>query len=302
MDINSNRDAILLGGNKPFLVDSAIPPRSNLVINSADYKFRVSSFNFVVAVDEPYNKSRTARMTKLSIPLPPNVNTRNYNVVMRVGNYIIDFNMRPGYYDTTGLCAMFNNEVSIAMLAHVPAIAGSITLEYDPVIRCFSCKFTGGVGNINFGDACSFITRGRNLCNFIGINTSIAPTSTTLISGLANMVYSKYITVNSDALTRNTSAGLSRTSHPTSADTSVIGVLDIDDSAYYMNNNIAYNTDLVPETSSVLLFNSKQINKLPNDIDIFILDEFNLDFSSCFEGLSNSPSNPRCLVFIQIEY
>jgi hypothetical protein len=224
--IASNRadPKIESGENLPCLFQMESPSSVNMLIDSKD---RTNGNDARFQVDLKYRLPRPRYVTlkKVIIPKIPNVTSLNNGIRINHEKGLTDtFYIPPGIYNTTDLANTLTAVINAAFAA--VGILDTVTTTYSVITRSFSIQ---SVSPFYFFiiDTSTFILRGEFLVPFASQPITDVPSSSVVYSGIAGMLYTRYLTISSDSLTQNSfsSSILSRVGQPNN----IIGLVDIAD-------------------------------------------------------------------------
>lgn len=221
VSIAPNRTSIAIqdGTEMPLLVQTESPSGILLLVDSSDRSYGDNG-NFRVNLNYNIPRPRYLQLKRMVFPKLPNVTNLNntLNIVHDFGT-TGDFTLPVGMYNTTSMCNALVIAINAAFAA--AAIVDTVTVVYSQVSRDFVITSVGG-SNWYFSSDCSFITRGGSLCGFSG---GASTNAVSQISGVAGMLYTRYLVVCSDTLCQYAYASsvLSSVRQPRN----VIGVVDL---------------------------------------------------------------------------
>jgi hypothetical protein len=221
---NRTDEAIETNVRKPCLITTENPDSVQLLIDS---KNRVNvtdnPFQFTVDLTTNLYRARSCRCTKAILPKIPNVTYFNNSLQIKhdLGT-TATFTIQSAFYNTNSLSNALTAAINAAFAA-VP-IADTVVTAFDPVTRTFSITSTG-CHNFFIAAGCTFITHGRFLAPFESQALASAPTKSTIYSGPAAMVYSRYITVQSPSLNQYSFSNTLTSSFSQQSD--IICILDV---------------------------------------------------------------------------
>lgn len=224
---NKQRNTIEEGVETPTFVEVEVGSSNTIAIDSKDRTAGDLS-EFLVDLKYQLMKGRYLQVKRVVVPKIPNVNVLNNTVRMRSefggGTTTAYFTIPPGLYNTTNFSNALTTAINAAFVA--AGIVDTVTTTFDPITRTFSLASVNAI-NLCFDETCDFIRFGKNLAPFESQSVSVAATKTTLYSGTAGMIYTRYLSISSDALTQY-SVGNSLLSAP-SQPPSIIAVVDLVD-------------------------------------------------------------------------
>ena len=188
------------------------PQSINFVIDGQN-RINGDPFDFTVNMGSNLFRSRTAQVKRTQLPQINNVNDNNNTIVWRwefsLGTYILVTTvLKNGFYDTTSLANELTQKLTASFLAL--GVVGALpvwVVSFDPSTNFFTISFTVNAAPSKFYivSSSSFIVRGLNLAlfpSFVDQGAGSAPSamSDTYISGAAGMLYTRFVSLHSDAL------------------------------------------------------------------------------------------------------
>ena len=282
---NYDNENITTGRWKPPLFVATRPESVNILIDGKD-RIRESdnAWNFVVDLKANMFRVKNITVQKVIVPKINNICEFNNQIVIKhdLGT-TSSFTIQPALYNTSSI----SNAQFVA-----DGIADSVTTSFDPITKTFSIS---SVNNLNmfFDEDCTFITKGIWMCGFQGEPLTNAPSSSVIYSGRSCMLYTRYITIHSEALTF-WSLGDSRTSDPEQGG-SIIACVDL--CSIYENLDFDVSTPFAgsfkaiytPEAAFLNVANTqKNLNDL---VDIYCKSEWGDNMNNVCELGSPYPSN-----------
>lgn len=273
---NRQRNGIEEGVEQPTLICSEGPSSNSFVIDSSD-RLTGNLSEFIVDMGYQLVKSRYIELKRVIVPKLPNITQYNNTIKMRSefggGTTTANFTIQPGFYNTTSLSNALVSAINTAFAT--AGIIDTVTVAFDPITRTFSLQSVNAIA-LAFDETCSFIVYGKSLVPFESQDISGAATKTTLLSSSAGMLYTRYITVSSDALTQYSIGNgiMSSSKQPPS----IIGVIDLID--LYDENDWDITTvysgiyRAVELTNSPRLFVANSSRSLPRQIDVSVRDMY----------------------------
>lgn len=213
----------------------------NYLVDSND-RINGTPFDFTVNMNQNLFRARQLHLSRAIIPKIRNVNNKNKTIRFRFrpGN--------PGFTPWRLLTAVLDigqygvqqlaNEMGAKMTRAIidSGSTGTVLVEWKPLENVFVLStFLGGQPDraLYFLEDSSFIQRGKNLAPFLAfpdLGTTGVPVTTNAIesgwsSGIAGMLYTRYVTLHSAAVNQFAFAG-SKTSRGT-AGSDIIAILDV---------------------------------------------------------------------------
>lgn len=294
---NRSDQKIETGEALPPLFQTEKPSSISVLISSSD-RYTGNDASFRVNLNYRVMRPRYLTLKKCIVPKIPNITPLNNSIrIKHAGGTTAFFTLTPGIYNTTTFANALTTAINAAFVA--AAIVDTVTTTYDPIARAFTVTSVGGL-NFFFDATCTFITRGLFMHALPGTDIAAAVSVSAISGGIAGMVYSRYLTVSSDALTQYSysSSILSRLNQPND----IIGIIDVatiydpadfDVSIPYAGVYKSLNID-APQLS--LLCSQRSMNE---DIDITISDEYGttLDQSLALGGTYGANTLGLVLIF-----
>lgn len=224
VSIRTNRDdqELMSGFVLPPLMQIEQPSTIALVIDSKDRAFGTNA-DFIIKLNYNIPRPRYLKLQRIVFPKIPNITPLNNQIqIKHAGGTTAVFSLTPGIYNTTTLSNALTNAINAAFVA--AAIADTVTTVFDTITRTFRVTSVGAQ-NWFFIDTCSFIDRGGSMCGFTGYPVATAVSASSQYSGIAGMVYTRYLTVSSRALCQYAYASsvLSSSLQPRN----VVGIVDL---------------------------------------------------------------------------
>lgn len=293
---NRTNQNIDKGLELPYLMQVETGSSVTVLVDSKD-RISGTPSNFRASLRSRIPRVRYLQLAKSIIPKIPNVNPNNYSIQIKhaLGTTAV-FNLPTGIYNPTTLSNELTNAINDAFVA--AAIADTVTTVYDPNTRTFSIASVG-LQNFFIVNTCSFITRGQWLAPFESDALASVPSKATIYSGIASMLYSRYLTVASQAANQYSFAS-SITSRP-SQPTQLLGIIDLceiytdadfDVSIPYTS---VYKT-LAVDGCVVSVMNTQR--SLFEEIDIAIADEYGTNLDESLVLGAQYPTSILGFVFI----
>ena len=269
---NRREHSIQTGASLPPLFQVESGNSVTLMVDSKDRKFGTEA-NFIVDLGYRLAAPRYLHLQKITIPKIPNVTPLNNQIQIKhaLGTTAV-FTIPPGIYNTTTLANALTAAIN-AGFAAVP-IVDTVTTTYDPTSRTFLISSVG-FEYWFFVDTCSFITRGKVLCGFTGYPVATAVSISTQYSGIAGMLYCRYLSVSSRSVC--TYAEASSASSTTILPGSVIGLVDMAGIYTSEDFDVGVQFSGVYKTLNVDGPNIQQLSSdqtLRQDLDFMIVDSY----------------------------
>ena len=291
---NRTRTSIQDGSELPLLIQTENPSSITLLIDSSDRVYG-SDGNFRVNLNYNIPRPRYLQLKRMVVPKLPNVTSLNNTIQINHDlGYTSSFTIPVGMYNTTSMSNALVSAINAAFAA--TPIADTVTVTYSQLSRNFTITSVGGY-KWYFDSACSFITRGQSLCGFSGGSGVPAITgSITQVSGVAGMLYTRYLVVCSDTICQYAYASsvLSSVKQPRN----VIGVVDLAGmyDVYDFDVSVPYSGIYKNiEVNGPVLCQISSERSLRSEIDFEIYDSYG---SSLSESLSSIGVNTLGLSLI----
>jgi hypothetical protein len=215
------------------------------------------------------------------------------------GNISVDLDT--GLYSPNGFINEFVSKVNAALLA-LPS-GDTISGIYNASQRKF--VFTSSAGNDwMFDHACNLLTRGDYFVPFKAYASGTLGTngSTSWTSGIAAMLYTRYITVNSRAMSQYVTSN-SATTDPTQP-SNIICLVDISEiynpEDFVVSQQFSTNIRSIetPHAPVINVANTKKnVSRL---IDISVYDEWNISLNQAYDNNDNSPNRMGIALFCNV--
>lgn len=297
---NKQRETIETAAETPTLVEIEQGSTNTICLDSRDRSAGNLS-TFWINLKYQLVKVRYIQLKRVVLPKIPNINPLNNTIVMRSqfggGTVTSPFTLPVGLYNTTTFSNVLVSAINTAFVA--AGIVDTVTCTWSPTTRTFSLSSVNGIA-LAFDSTCSFITGGVNMAPFESQLMSVAATKTTLYTSTCGMIYTKYITVSSDALTQY-SIGNSILSTP-SQPPSVIAVVDLVDLYEASDFDITkvfsgvYKAVDVNTAPHLRVANSSR--SLPQTIDLEVRDEFGNELNSVVQLGSPYPTDNSSIALL----
>lgn len=293
---NQQSDRIKKGEELPFLTQVETGSSVSILVDSKD-RISGTPSNFRASFRSRIPRVRYIQLEKVIIPKIPNVNPNNYSLQIKhaLGTTAV-FNLPSGIYSTTALSNQLTNSINAAFVT--AGIADTVTTVYNQNTRTFTISSVG-LQNMFIVNSCSFITRGQWLVPFASQPITDVPSSPTIQSGIASMLYSRYLTVASQAanLYSFASSITTRASQPNQ----LVGIVNICEIYTDADFDIS-----IPYTSvyKTLPVNGCKISVLNTqrslfeEIDLSIADEYGTQLDTAFDLGAGYPTSVLGMVFL----
>ena len=289
---NYDQENITTGRMKPPLFIAQRNESQNILIDGKDrIRDGDTPWNFVVDLQANMYRVKAATVQKVVCPKINNItNFNNQIIIKHVLGTTSSFTLQPAFYNTSSLANELTAKINAQFVAD--GIADTVTTSFDSITKTFNISSVAG-NNFFFDETCTFITRGIWCANFAGEPLANAPSVSSFNSGRASMLYTRYITFHSEALTL-WSLGDSRTSDPAQGG-SIIAVVDVcsiyEDLDFDVSTPFAGSFKAVqtPEAAFLNVANSqKNLNDL---VDIYSKDEWGQDMTQVMDLGVGYPAN-----------
>lgn len=294
---NKQKNSIEEGSEDPPLFQMERASANAFVIDSKD-RISGNMSEFVCDMGYQVMKGRYLTLKRVIIPKIPNVTPFNNVIRLRSGATVTgDITIPVGLYNTNSLANELTNQINAGFA--LAGILDTVTVSFDPTTRTFSL-LSVGVIPLSIDETSSFIQFGGSLAPFESASMSVAPTKTTLYSSTAGMVYTRYITVSSDALTKFSFGNsiMSSAKQPPS----LVGVVDLID--LYTPADFDITAVFNGVYRSITLGNPPRLRVLnpsrsiPNQIDISVRDMFGNSLNEVIQLGSPYPTDNSSIVLM----
>lgn len=282
---------------------TALGPQQCIAI--ADAKDRVAGSNgtnFTVDFRGEITRGRICRVSKVIMPKLPTINPNNNSITIRHaldGGTPITFSLPNGFYNQVSLV----NELKLAFDAACVALPDTFAVSYNAATHVINISSNGG-NRWFFVDSSPFIIRGIDVAGFQGLPVASNPAvsgAVTQYSSSASFIYSRYVTLHSNALSRY----VRTQSRNSSGDLTIIAGIsvvedltpqDFDTSGLFTGSSV---TELTLQDAPRNAFNLKF--GVLRHCDFFIRDQFGLDI---YDAINISPSGVNtfnCVIWLSID-
>lgn len=277
--------SVVDGMAQPCRVTAQVPENCIAVLDASHRDHGNNGLDFVVDLKGEISRARNSKVTKILAPVIPNINPKNNTVSFRHdldGGTATTFTLDYGYYNQVS----FVNELKSKMDAASVGLPDTWTIVYNSVTHVISITSAGG-NNWYFVDTSSFILRGGNVHGFVGYPAATALTVDVQYSSSVSFVYTRYITIHSQALSRY----VRTQSRNSTGDLSLIAAISVvedmnaaqfDTSGVFAGNTI---TEITTDDAPKNAFSLK--HGVLRFIDIQIKDEFG---DPLYDSINISPS------------
>ena len=291
--VNNRDDPLIDSGQRlPHLLQAESPSSSILLIDSDD-RIKGTCNEYTVALRSRLTRTRYLRLVKATVPKLNNITEMNnqFRIVHALGT-TGTITLPTGLYSTGDLANRLTASINQAYLS--AGIADVVAVTYSLISRSFT--ITSTLAQAFFIDeASTFIIRGRHLAPFESQPITDVPSKTSVLSGVSGMLYTRYLTISSDALTQNafSSSILSASNQPSN----LIGIIDL--ASIYTSEDFASTRhsplyDVVPVDGAHVQLLSGQFS-MNSLIDIRVTDGYSISLDY---ALGPSPLNQIGLVLM----
>lgn len=286
---NRTEEKIENGRELPYLVQSEKPPSTLFIVDSKD-RVSGSTSDFMIDFYRGLSRPRYLKIVRATIPKINNVNPNNNTLqITHFQGTTATFTLDVGIYNPTTLANELTSKINAAFAA-VP-ISDNVTTSFDPATRTFSITSVAGEDFYIHSD-CSFITRGGFLAPFSSLPSGSTPVDSTIYSGISPMLYTRYLSIQSEALTRH----IYGSALSSKIQLSVNLVATIDMTSLYTPEDFDVS---IPFTSVYESFPVDQMNisvlnterLIPRFVDIRVVDEYGLLLETSLNLGSPYPTN-----------
>ena len=196
---NRKDEAIETGSDKPPLFCSEDPTSCILLVDSDDRRLSIDTpFKFCVSTGVNLFRPRSIKLSKAILPKINNITP--FNNQMQIfhsdlgGTITAVYNLQPAFYNTTTLANEITQKTNAAFLA--AGITDTITTSFDSVTKTFSISSVN-VEAFYIVNNCSFIERGRYCAPFKSEAIGSIPSTTTIYTSMAGMLYTRSVSIHS---------------------------------------------------------------------------------------------------------
>lgn len=293
---NMDKEEVSTGRIRLTQFTTEDPQSINLLVDSND-RVNGTPFDFTVNMQSNLFRARLAEVVKVVIPKTNNITPLNNIVEWRFEetlglNYpLLKVTLTPGFYDVISLANELTTKMMAATVAAYPLInTPTFVCTFDNAANKFTLSYSIFDGlafvssNFYFLSSCNFITRGINLALFpsfadAGVGSTPVGMGFSYTSGNAGMVYTRFVTLHSSALTQF-SYGETRTSTQVIGNSivAIIGVTGIlIDATRFAGTFATPNLDGAPNIS--VLNPQRQLQKF---LDFSMQDEYGFPLTAIF--------------------
>lgn len=279
-------DNIQSGRTRPPIISNEPLMQSLVLLDSSNSELLAgeSPFNFRSNTGINLFRCRAVSLQECIIPKMNNITINNNNVILVHEDGVINFSLTPGLYSPGG----FINEFVALCNAELLGLASLDTISgtYNATTR--QITFVSSLGKkFFFSESCSYIVYGLYFCPFTSYPETDDPLvigSPSQTSSIAAFLYTRYITVHSQALCNYQYTESTTSDELVPGD--IIGIFNTtniytpDD--FSVGSQFSSNYSSIKTTGSrINLLNSQK--NVSNIIDIFCLDEYNIPLQNCYE-------------------
>jgi len=274
---------------RPQSVDVLLDSKDR-VIASPD-----NPFDFRASLNSNLYRSRFMRIKKTVLPKAPNINKQN-NILRIISgaDVVTNLTIPIGFYTPVSLA----NEIQLNATANVPG-GINFTCVYDDLTKTMHLTSAGVAPDFFISSLTNFVTRGKHLVPFQTHDETAAGNTVALIgstdvrSGIANMLYCRYVYLCSESFNAF-SFSVSRTSNPR-LNEDVLDIVDLTNT--YSDSDWAGSSSAVPgyhmiesPRAPTISLRNPQRNLNPQ-IDAYILDEYGDNYNELFDLGAGYPPN-----------
>lgn len=300
MDVRllSNRkdEKIDKGLDLPYLAQVETGSSVTILIDSKD-RISGTPSSFRASFRSRLPRVRYIQLRKTLLPKIPNVNPNNYTLqIKHATGTTATFNLPSGIYNTTTLANQLTVSINAAFAS--AAIVDTVTVVYDPNTRTFSISTVSGL-NFFIINSCSFITYGSWLVPFESQPSSDVPSKSTIRSGIASMLYTRYLSIASQ--TMNTYSYASSVTTRSYQPNQMIGVVnlcsiydDVDFDVTVPYTSVYKTLDV--DGCKIAVANTQK--SLFEEVDVSIYDEYGNILDNSLDLGPLYPSSSLGMVFI----
>ena len=243
----------------------------NILIKSEDRTYG-NDFEFQCDLITTSSHIRKIQLAKCMLPLLPQINFHNKNILITHADGAINVNFVEGYYSVQGMVNMMQSVLTAAWI--VLDATNSVTVSYSIERRSISIVDDNGE-NFFIHTNCGFSLYGRNVVQFVTKVAGSALSASIYESTSLGMIYSRYVTLHSSRLTEDQNSYSIISSRGPS---NIIAILDL--SSEYTTSQFAVSsafpgTDITIDTLNYApRINILNRNKGLKVIDFYLEDEF----------------------------
>lgn len=246
------------------------PDSVNILCKSADRKSG-NNYDFTVDLLAGIPNIRKIKLSKIGMPLLPQINSKNkqISVTHTDGSFTVDLD--EGFYNPQSLVNMMQAVLSAQWL--LLGVGNTVTVSYDIDKRQLSIVDNLGEQFYIWTD-CDFTRYARNVVLFPTQISGSALASSSAVSLRLGMIYSRYVIVQSDTLTRD---NRSFSSVSNLGATNIVAVVSL--TSKYLSDQFSPSasfagTESLFETIDSPTLNFVNRNKTLKLLDLALTDEF----------------------------
>lgn len=280
----------------PYLMQVESGSSVSVLVDSKD-RISGTPSNFRASLRSRLPRVRYIKLKSVVLPKIPNVNPNNYSLQIKhdLGTTAV-FNLPTGIYSTTSLSNELTNAINAAFVAS--SIADTVTVVYNQNTRTFSIASVG-LHNFFIVNTCSFITRGQWLAPFESEPITNVPSKSTIYSGISSMLYSRYVTISSQAVNQYSFASsvTSRATQPNQL-LGIVNICEIYSDADF-DVSIPYTAvfkTLPADGCKISVMNTQR--SLFSELDLSVYDEYGTLLDDSFTLGSPYPTSVLGMVFM----
>lgn len=299
--VSSDMDEdVMTGRTKPprFVVER--PQSISVVIDGKSRTPGMDPFNFRVSINNNLFRARLARVHKVVMPKPPNINqfnnVINFNVWDGSVTKVASCTLQPAFYTSGSLSNELATKMTAAAFA-AGAILSIFTVSFDPITRTFNIGHTynGAPEGFYIDNTSSFIIRGEFLAPFAsfapGASAELSPSD--INSGTAGMLYTRYAIISSESFNQYSFSDSRATT--LFLKNNIICIIDM--TTVYTSEDFdvavpfsgTFTTFETPDAPHIMVTNPQK--NMNERVDIFVQDEYGEAFHSVMDLGADYPTN-----------
>jgi hypothetical protein len=264
-----------------------------MLIKSEDRTYG-TNFDFQVNLLASSANIRKIQLAKCILPLLPQVNVNNKTVTVTHVDGTVTFPLIEGYYSVQSYVNMLQTSFSAAWLVLDPT--NTVTISYDIERRSILISDDNSEAFYIHND-CTFALYSRNVVFFQYEAAGSTPTTTSIESLSLNMIYSRYVILESQRLTEDQKSYSMISGKGASNIVSIIDIASKYNEAQFVVSSSFPGTLFVIDTLDYSpLINVLNRNKSLKVIDFVFVDEFGFNLSNISTS-SFKFEYPTCLWF-----
>lgn len=285
------------GNYRPSIVRTM---QSDTIVGIVDSKQRLggTDYDFTASFQTPINRPLTVQITQASIPKIPNINLKNNEIIVIHLYGTFKFYLTPGYYNQNSLVTALTDAFNTSFNG-----ADTFTADFNTLNKTISIQ-----SNSNFkwffSNECSFIRYGSSVANFKAYDPNLSYItygSVTQYSGPAGLVYTRYVAIRSNTLTKY-AVDVPRSTMGILNNVAVISMVGAYDAGDFSVNNVYQGNiilDSAPYISCVL--NAAQSGNGMTIVDFNLVDEYGFNiYESLNLGAPYTGPQLGCLIWLNI--